>query len=240
VLNYARSDDKRRQHPALKAIPVKAPVEEPPRWRTWATGFDGSWKLAGEAGIGSADLRHHTAGGAGGFDYQVNRDLLVGFAAGGSASSFSVPALATSGSVDGAHLGAYGVARWGTWYAIGALTAAAFDNRTSRTIAGVGPTELANATFKSNLFGGRFELGHKQAFGGFAITPFAACSSRSFGSKAIPRTALPPPGPPACWVSPSNLTRFRRYRLSGRAIRYAPDACQQHAVDTLCPGFVGA
>jgi outer membrane autotransporter protein len=174
ALHYAKSDDKRRQHPALKAIPIKAPVEEPPRWRTWATGFDRSWKLAGEAGIGSADLRHHTAGGAGGFDYEVNRDLLVGFAAGGSASGFSVPALATSGSVDGAHLGAYGVARWDTWYAIGALTAAAFDNRTSRTIAGVGPTEVANASFRSNLFGGRFEVGHKQAFGGFAITPFAA------------------------------------------------------------------
>ncbi len=174
ALNYADDHRKRRQHPALKAIPVKAPVEEPPRWRTWAAGFDGSWKLAGEAGIGSADLSHRTAGGAGGFDYTVNPDLLVGFAAGGSTSTFSVPTLATSGSVDGAHLGAYGVARWGAWYGTGALTAAAFDNRTSRTIVGVGPTEVANASFKSNLFGGRFELGHKQAFEGFAITPFAA------------------------------------------------------------------
>jgi len=172
VLNYAKSD--KRQHPALKAIPLKAPVAEPPRWRTWAAGFDGSWKLAGEAGIGSADLSHHTAGGAGGFDYQFSPDLLVGFGAGGSTSGFSVPARATSGSVDGAHLGAYGVARWGAWYATGALTGAAFDNRTSRTIAGVGPTEFATASFKSDLFAGRFEVGHKQAFAGFAITPFAA------------------------------------------------------------------
>jgi uncharacterized protein with beta-barrel porin domain len=139
VMSYA---GKPRQHPALKAIPLKAPVDEPPRWRTWAAGFDGSWKLAGEAGTGSADLSHHTAGGAGGFDYQINPDLLVGFAAGGSASGFSVPALATSGSVDGAHLGTYAVARWGTWYAAGALTAAAFEDRTNR-----------------NLFAGRHDRG---------------------------------------------------------------------------------
>jgi uncharacterized protein with beta-barrel porin domain len=35
ALSYAANDAKRRQHPALKAIPLKAPVEQPPRWRTW-------------------------------------------------------------------------------------------------------------------------------------------------------------------------------------------------------------
>jgi outer membrane autotransporter protein len=193
ALNYA--SEKRRQHPALKAIPLKAPVAEPPRWRTWAVGFDGSWKLAGETGIGSSDLSHHTAGGAGGFDYQVNPDLLVGFAAGGSTSGFSVPALATSGSVDGAHLGVYSVARAGTWYTAGALTAAAFDNHTSRTIAGVGPTELATASFRSDLFAGRFEVGHKQAFDGFAITPFAAVQFAELWQQGYTESSLAPSGP---------------------------------------------
>lgn len=196
ALSYADDHAKRRQHPALKAIPLKAPVEEPPRWRTWAAGFGGAWKLAGEAGIGSADLSHHTAGGAGGFDYQINPDLLVGFAAGGSSSGFSVPALATSGSVDGAHLGAYGVARWGAWYAAGALTGASFDNHTSRTIVGVGPTELATASFKSNLLSGRFELGDKRVFDGFAITPFAALQfaelwQQGFTESSITNTGTP-------------------------------------------------
>jgi uncharacterized protein with beta-barrel porin domain len=171
-------------------------VDGPPRWRTWAAGFDGSWKLAGEPGIGSADLSHHTAGGAGGLDYQINPDLLVGFAVGCSASGFSVPALATCGSVDGAHLGTYGVARWGTWYAAGALTAATFDNHTSRTIAGVGPTELASASFKSNLFAGRFELGHKQSFDGFAITPFAAVQFAELWQQGYTESSVTAAGAP--------------------------------------------
>jgi outer membrane autotransporter protein len=161
------------EHPAFKAMPFKAPVYQP-RWRTWAAGFDGTWRLNGEADPGSANLTHSTAGGAAGLDYQINPNLLLGFAAGGSASNFSVPDRATSGTVDGAHLGAYGVARSGAWYASGALAFATFDNRTNRTIAGVGPTEMENGKFNSDLFNGRFELGFKQAYNGFAFTPFAA------------------------------------------------------------------
>src|SRR5205823_11248038 len=88
-----------KSQPAVyKAIP-KAPVYVPRLYRAWATGFDAVWKLDGEASIGSADLTHRTAGGAGGLDYQVNPNLLIGFALGGTASTFSVPDRMTSGSV---------------------------------------------------------------------------------------------------------------------------------------------
>ena len=43
-----------------------------------------------------------------------------------------------------------------------------------RSIVGIGPTETATGRFGSNLLSGRFEVGAKQVFGRFAITPFAA------------------------------------------------------------------
>jgi outer membrane autotransporter protein len=162
------------QAPVFKAMPVKAPLYDEPLYRAWFAGFGGSWHLDGQAEPGSATLSHSTAGGAAGLDYQVNRNLLVGVAAGGSESSFSVPDRSTSGSLDGAHIGTYGVARWDAWYAAGALAFNAFDNRLTRTIAGVGPTEIATGTFNSDMLSGRFEVGYRQAFSGFAVTPFAA------------------------------------------------------------------
>jgi outer membrane autotransporter protein len=163
------------QAPVFKAMPVKAPLLPPePLYRAWTAGFDGTWRLDGQADPGSADLKHNTAGGAAGLDYQVNHNLLVGVAAGGSTSTFSVPDRATSGTLDGAHFGAYGVARWDAWYAAGALAFNAFDNRLTRPIVGVGPTEIATGTFNSDMLSGRFEVGYKQAFNGFTVTPFAA------------------------------------------------------------------
>jgi outer membrane autotransporter protein len=163
------------QATVFKAMPIKAPaLLDEPLYRAWFAGFGGSWHLEGQAEPGSATLSHSTVGGAAGLDYQVNRSLLVGVAAGGSLSTFSVPDRSTSGTLDGAHIGTYGVARWDAWYAAGALAFNAFDNRLTRTIAGVGPTEIATENFNSNMLSGRFEVGYKQAFNGFAITPFAA------------------------------------------------------------------
>jgi outer membrane autotransporter protein len=162
------------QAPVFKAMPLKAPLLDEPVYRAWFAGFGGSWHLDGQADPGSATLSHSTVGGAAGLDYRVNPNLLVGVAAGGSASTFSVPDRSTSGSLDGAHIGTYGVARWDAWYAAGALAFNAFDNKVTRTIAGVGPTEIATGTFNSDMLSGRFEVGYKRTFNGFAITPFAA------------------------------------------------------------------
>lgn len=186
-----------RPQPAVfKAMPVKAAPLFEPRWRAWAAGFDGTWKLDGEAGTGSAGLTHRTGGGAAGFDYQMNPHLLLGMAAGGSLSTFSVPDRATSGSLDAAHLGAYGVARWGSWYAAGTLAFGAFDNTTNRTIIGVGTTEMATGRFNSDTLSGRLELGWKQAFGGFALTPFAAAQFTELWQSGYSETSTTVTGAP--------------------------------------------
>lgn len=170
AMNYAPS---LAQALVFKAMPGAALIFEP-RWRAWTAGFDTATSVNADISTGAASSSFRTAGGIAGFDVQVTPDLLLGAAAGGSASNFSVDACATSGRLDGAHVGVYGVARNGQWYAEGALSYANFDTATTRTAAGVGAAEILNGHFDSNLFNGRFEGGYRLVFGSVAVTPFAA------------------------------------------------------------------
>src|SRR5262245_65023861 len=136
-------------HPAFNEIAPPAPYQ--PRWRAWLTGFAGAFRLAGEAGIGSADLSHNTGGLAGGLDYQFAPDMLLGLAIGGSSSNFSVRDRITSGHLEGAHFGGYGVKTWGSIYAAGTLSFSTFRNSEKRSIAGIGPIEEVQGRFGRNL-----------------------------------------------------------------------------------------
>jgi autotransporter-associated beta strand protein len=193
AMQYA---NEKTQPAVFKAMPGQAPQTFEQRWRAWTAGFDETAQLGGEAGSGSAGLAHRAGGGAAGFDYVVNPNLLLGAAAGGSASSFSVADRATSGSLDGTHLGTYGVGRWGPWYAAGALAASFFENNTNRAIAGIGPTELASGRFDSEMFSGRFEVGVRQAYSGFAITPFAALQFAELWQPSYSEASTPTAGAP--------------------------------------------
>jgi outer membrane autotransporter protein len=172
-LAYAAAKKSQAEHPAFKALPKEPPMFAP-RWRAWLTGFDGTTKLNGEPGIGSATLSHNTGGLAGGLDYQLAPDLLAGFAIGGSSSIFSVRDRITSGNLEGAHFGGYAVKTWREVYAAAALSLSTFRNSETRSIVGIGPTQTASGSFGSNLLSGRVEMGWKQTFSRFAVTPFAA------------------------------------------------------------------
>jgi uncharacterized protein with beta-barrel porin domain len=162
-----------REKPIFNAI-FKAPPAYLPSWHVWATGFGGAQSFKGDATIGSANASDHTGGGAFGVDYQFKPDLLLGVGVGASTSSFSVPDRATSGTVDGGHVGFYGMQRWGSAYAAGLISYSRFDNSTTRTITGVGPTEIAAGSFASDLLGARLEVGRTWAYGYVRLTPFAA------------------------------------------------------------------
>jgi autotransporter-associated beta strand protein len=212
-LSYAPSKrSKTADHPVFKEMAPPAPYQQ--RWRAWLTGFDGSAKLAGEAGIGSADLSHKTGGLAGGLDYQFAPDLLAGFAIGGSSSNFSVRDRITSGHLEGAHFGGYGVKTWGLLYAAGTLGFSTFRNSETRSIAGIGPTETATGSFGSNLLSGRVEVGAKQVFGRFAVTPFAAVQFAELWQNAfaetnpVPAAAAGPLGLTYGSISVSSLPTF--------------------------------
>jgi len=200
-MQYAPSVKSRTsEHPAFKAIARAFPADQP-RWRAWATGFDGTWKLNGEAGIGSDSLSHNTAGMAGGLDYQFAPDVLAGFAFGGSSSNFSVANRITSGHLDGGHFGGYGVKTWGAFYAAGAVSFNTYRNSTTRTIAGVGPVESATGSFGSNVLSGRLEVGSKYMFGRFSVTPFAAVQFARLWQNAFTETNVAPAGAGALGLS---------------------------------------
>jgi outer membrane autotransporter protein len=130
--------------------------------------------LQGEADTGSASQSVRSAGGVLGVDWQAAPDLRVGLAAGGSESTFSVASLSTSGRMTAGHIGAYAMKTWGAYYVAASLSYARFDNSTTRTITGVGPTETVSGRFDSDQLGVRLELGWRQAYGRVNVTPFVA------------------------------------------------------------------
>ena len=222
-LSYAPAKRSKPDHPAFKAIAKEPPIDRP-RWRAWLTGFDVSAKLGGEAGIGSADVSYNTGGMAGGLDYQFAPDLLAGFAIGGSSSNFAVRDRITSGHLEGAHFGGYAVKTWGPLYAAGALSFSTYRNDTTRNIVGIGSTETATGSFGSNLLSGRVEVGAKQVFGRFAVTPFAAVQFAQLWQNGfteanpVPAGAVDPLGLTLGSISVSSLPTFLGAQLDARYV----------------------
>jgi outer membrane autotransporter protein len=187
-LAYA-AEKKKPTPAAFKELKAPPPVYQPRTWRVWTGGFGGVQSFNGDASIGSADARTDAAGGAMGFDYQVDPTRLIGVAVGGSESHFSVPDRATSGDLVGGHVGAYGVASWGALYAAGVLSYSRFDNDVTRTIAGVGPSETATGRFATDLLGARLELGRSYALPWLNVTPFAAVQTSTLWQRGFTETS---------------------------------------------------
>jgi subtilase-type serine protease len=174
-----------------------APLAPQRQWRMWMTGFGGSARWSGEIAPGTATATSSRWGGALGLDYQVNPDLLLGVTAGGSDSRFSVTNRATSGTVQGFHTGVYGMLKNGDSYASGSLTFSTFGNRTTRGIAGVGATEIANGSFQSSEWRARLEVGHDFHMDFARVTPFLAIEAAALstdGFSEVSRTLAGAPG----------------------------------------------
>ena len=97
---------------------------------------------------------------------------LVGFAGGYTNSGFNVDQLRTSGTVNGAHVGLYGVKWFGSVYLEGDTEYAHFDNETNRFIDWV-LDERALGNFSSEELNARFETGWQWPVGASNVTPFA-------------------------------------------------------------------
>jgi len=141
-------------------------------WRLWTSGFGGTTWLDGDAATGSGDLRTHTVGLAAGFDRQIDRTALAGIAVGYTNSRFSVDQRLTDGTLEGVHVGLYGVKHLGPFYLAATAEYAFFHNATERLIDWV-VDERAKGRFTSEEISTRVEGGWKRTFGGHSVTPFA-------------------------------------------------------------------
>jgi hypothetical protein len=74
----------------LKGPPKAVPLYEP-RWTVWGGAYGGSNRTTGDLAVtGSHDLSARTAGLAGGFDYRLTPDTVVGLAFAGGGTDWSL------------------------------------------------------------------------------------------------------------------------------------------------------
>ncbi|MGY8680477.1 autotransporter domain-containing protein [Bradyrhizobium sp. UFLA05-153] len=216
ALGYAAESPTTSAFNALKAPPLAQP-----QWNVWASGFGAGQSLSGNATVGSAGFNDRVAGGAVGVDHLLNPDLLVGIAAGGSSATFNVDDRATSGRVDGAHVGAYAMQRFGATYVSAQLAYSHFNNATTRTITGIGTDETAKGSFGSDQLGGRLEVGRTYDFARVSVTPYAAIQTAQLWQAGYTETSVTGTGPGVLGLSyaahtVSSLPVFLGTKFDGR------------------------
>ena len=238
----SRPQSSEKYHP-LKVGPSDDPqdtggVYQPRRWRLWAAGLGGSDSLDGDHG--AANLDANTGGAAVGLDYRISHTALVGVAGGYTKSWLSVDQLTTDATVEGAHVGLYGVKTFGPLYLAGTVEYTRFNNKTARVIDWI-VDERAQSSFNSDNWGGRFEAGWRMEFAKYSVTPFAGVDgfdlrSGNFAEKS--RAANGDPG--ILGVAFASESDDVARKLSGRPIRYADRSCPRSAADAVRARCLGA
>jgi outer membrane autotransporter protein len=169
----------------LKAPPVKAATFEQ-RWTAWGGGYGGSNRTSGDpAVVGSHDLSARTAGFAGGLDYRVTPNTVVGVALAGGGTDWSLANGLGGGKSDAFQAGVYGVTRSGPAYLAAAF---AFTNHWMSTDRFAFAGDHLTASFNAQSLGARVESGYRFAtyYGG--ITPYAAIQAQSFRTPTYSET----------------------------------------------------
>jgi autotransporter-associated beta strand protein len=174
----------------LKAPTRAVPVYEP-RWTVWGGAYGGSNRTSGDlAVIGSHDLTAHTAGFAGGFDYHLSRDSVVGLAFAGGGTNWSLAQGLGGGKSDAFQAGVYGATKSGPAYLAAAFAFANHWMSTDRLAVG----DHLTASFNAQSYGGRLESGYRfgTLYGG--VTPYAAIQAQSFHTPGYTEAGLIPNG----------------------------------------------
>jgi outer membrane autotransporter protein len=172
----------------LKAPAV--PVYEP-RWTMWGGAYGGSNRTSGDlAVIGSHDLSASTAGFAGGFDYRLTPDSVVGFALAGAGTDWSLSQGLGGGKSDAFQAGLYGATKSGPAYLAAAVAFANHWMSTDRLAFG----DHLTANFNAQSYGGRLEGGYRFATPYGGITSYAAIQAQSFHMPGYNETGAIPNG----------------------------------------------
>jgi autotransporter-associated beta strand protein len=155
------------------------------RWNVWGAGFGGSGKTGGNAAVGSNDTTLGTFGYAGGIDYHLSPETVVGVALAGGGSNWSVSSGLGGGRSDAVQAGAYSVTRAGAAYFAGSLAFANHWFSTDRTALG----DNLHADFTGQVYGGRLEAGYRfAAAANLGITPYGAVQEMEFHSGSYSET----------------------------------------------------
>ena len=135
----------------LKAPPMKAPTFEQ-RWTAWGGAYGGSNRTSGDqAVVGSHDLSARAAGFAGGLDYHLSRDSVVGFALAGGGTNWSLAQGLGGGKSDAFQAGVYGATRSGPAYVAAAFS---YTNHWMSTDRFAFAGDHLTASFMAQSFGG--------------------------------------------------------------------------------------
>ncbi|WBU31534.1 autotransporter-associated beta strand repeat-containing protein [Rhodopseudomonas palustris] len=165
--------------PGSQAGPRDACAALPPaaasasRWSVWGAGYGGTLRVGGDASTGSHDTTSRVAGAAAGASYQVSPQARVGFALGGSGSSFSLAQGLGSGSSDNFNAALYGRYQLGPSYLAAALGYVWQDATVDRTVTVAGG-EALRARMHPQALTARVEGGQRLQVSGIGITPYAA------------------------------------------------------------------
>ena len=164
---------------------MKAPSFEP-RWSAWGGAYGGSNRTSGDpAVLGSHDLSARTAGFAGGLDYRLTPNTVVGLALAGGGTSWSLANGLGGGKSDAFQAGVYGATRWGPAYLAATF---AFANHWMSTDRFAFAGDHLTANFNAQSYGGRIESGYRFATWYGGITPYAAIQAQSFRTPGYSET----------------------------------------------------
>ncbi len=167
---------------AYAAILTKAPPQTfEQRWTAWGSAYGGANNANGDPVVGSTNVRTSTYGFAGGMDYHVTSNTIVGFALAGGGLNWGLPNAMGGGHSDALQAGTYAISYLGPAYVAGAL---AFTNHwfdTNRSALG----NQLTANFVGQSYGARLEGGYR--FGvlpTLGVTPYAAVQAQDFHTPA--------------------------------------------------------
>jgi autotransporter-associated beta strand protein len=173
-----------------KAPPAPVPIYEP-RWTVWGGGYGGGNQTSGDPVIGSHDLSARTAGFAGGFDYRLAPNSVVGFAIAGGGTNWSLSQGLGGGRSDAVQAGVYGATRRGPAYLAADF---AFTNHWMSTDRLAFGGDHLTADFNAQSYGGRLEGGYHFETPYVGVAPYAAIQAQSFHTPGYNETGTIPDG----------------------------------------------
>jgi outer membrane autotransporter protein len=156
------------------------------RWTAWGGAYGGGNRTSGDpAVLGSHDLSANTAGFAGGLDYHLSHDSVVGFALAGGGTNWSLSQGLGGGKSDAFQAGLYGATRWGAAYLAAAF---AYTNHWMSTDRFAFAGDHLTASFNAQSVGGRIESGYRFAIFYGGVTPYAAIQAQNFHTPGYAET----------------------------------------------------